>query len=100
MLSFPAVAAVACSFSELKTKTLAAFSSVFSDTLDDKPMSAQKMKIYLKDNCIPYRVSSPRPIPLRFQDPAQSEIAKHITSGVIIPCHEPTELVHACLFRA
>ena len=56
--SFPAVAAVARCYSELKTKTLSAFPDVFSDTLDSRPMCAQKMKIYLKDNCVPYRVSA------------------------------------------
>ena len=65
--SFPAVAAVAQCFKDVKTKTLAAFPSIFSDTLDNRLMSAKNMKIYLKDNCIPYRVSAPRPISLRFQ---------------------------------
>ena len=40
---FPAVAAVAQCFKDLKTKTLSAFPSVFSDTLDNKPMCAQRM---------------------------------------------------------
>ena len=57
--SFPAVAAVAQCFKNIKTKTLTDFPSVFSDTLDNRPMSAKNMKIYLKDNCIPYRVSAP-----------------------------------------
>ena len=55
--SFPAVAAVASCFSSLRTKTLSAFSSVFSDSLDKKPMCANNMKIFLKPNSIPYRVS-------------------------------------------
>ena len=49
------------------------------------------MKIYLKDNCIPYRFSAPRPIPLRFQEPANAELSKYISSGIIVPCSEPTE---------
>ena len=64
---------------------------MFSDTLDDKPMCAQRMRIHLKDKVTPYRVSAPRPIPLRFQEAASSEIAKHITSGIITPCDEPTD---------
>ena len=47
--SFPTVAAVAQCFKYLKTKTLSAYLSVFSDTLDNKPMCAQRMRIYLKD---------------------------------------------------
>ena len=56
------------------------------------------MKIYLKDNAIPYHVSAPRSIPLRFQEPANSEIARHINSGVIIPCEEPTEWCSPAFF--
>ena len=66
--SFPAVVAAAVTYNDIKTKTIAAFPQVFSDTLDDRPMSAEKMKIYLKENATPYRVSAPRPIPLRFQE--------------------------------
>ena len=29
--------------------------------------------------------------PLRFQEPANAEIAKYIASGIIVPCEEPTE---------
>ena len=65
--SFPAVAATASMYNDIKTKTIVAFSDVFSDTLDNKPMCAQKMKINLKQNAIPYHVSAPSPIPLRFQ---------------------------------
>ena len=76
--SFPAVAATASVYNDIKTKTIAAFSDVFSDTLDNKPMCAQKMKIYLKQNAIPYRVSAPRPIPLRFQE--QPTVKSLVTS--------------------
>ena len=61
-------------------------------------MCAQKMKIYLKYNCIPYHVSSPHTIPLRFQDLAQLEIAKHIASGVITPCDESTDWCSPAFF--
>ena len=57
--SFPAVAAVAQCYKDIKTKTLAVFLSVFSDTLDNKPMCVQKMHIHVKDTCVPYRVSAP-----------------------------------------
>ena len=83
--SFPAIAAVASCYNSLKTKILSAFPGVFSDTLDSRPMCAQRMKIYLKDNCVPYWVSAPRPIPLRFQEAANTEIAKYIASGIIAP---------------
>ena len=61
-------------------------------------MCAQRMKIFLKDNAVPYRVSAPRPIPLRFQEPAASKIAKHIASGIIVQCDEPTDWCSPAFF--
>ena len=58
--SFPVVAAAVSVYNDIKTKTIAAFPDVFSDTLDNKPMCAEKMKIYLKQNVVPYRVSGER----------------------------------------
>ena len=37
---FPAVAAAVGAYNDIKTKTIAAYPHVFSDTLDDKPMCA------------------------------------------------------------
>ena len=51
--TFPAVAAVASCFSSMRTKTLDNFSHVFSDSLDNKPMCAEKMKIFPKANSVP-----------------------------------------------
>ena len=96
--SFPAVTAAVSAYNDIKTKTIAAYPHVFSDTLDNKPMCAEKMKIFLKENAIPYRVSAPRPIPLRFQEPANSEIARYIKSGVIVPCDEPTDWCSPAFF--
>ena len=72
--TFPAVAAAASCFDSLRTKTLQTFSHVFSDNLDNRPMCADEMKIFLTANSVPYRVSAPRAIPLRFQEAANAEI--------------------------
>ena len=96
--SFPAVAAAISVYNDMKTKTIAAFPEVFSDTLDNKPMCAEKMKIYTKQNAVPYRVSAPRPIPLRFQEPANSEITRYIKSWMIVPCDEPTDWCSPAFF--
>ena len=96
--SFPVVSAVARCFQDLKTKSLSEFCTMFSDTLNDKPMCAQRMQIYLKDKVTPYLVSAPRPIPLRFQEAASSEIAKHIAYGIITPCDEPTDWCSPAFF--
>ena len=47
---------------------------------------------------MPYRVSAPCPIPLCFQEPANLEIARHIESGVIVPCDEPTDWCSPAFF--
>ena len=52
--SFPAVAAAAQCYQEIKTKKLNSFPLVFSDTLDERPMCAQKM------HCLLYTSPSPR----------------------------------------
>ena len=61
-------------------------------------MCAERMKIYLKENTVPYRVSAPRPIPLRFQESANSEIARYIKSGIIVLCVEPTDWCSPAFF--
>ena len=61
-------------------------------------MCAEKMKIFLKENAVPYRVSALRPIPLRFQEPANSEIARYAESGIITPCDEPTDWCSPAFF--
>ena len=61
-------------------------------------MCAQRMRIYLKDNSVPYHVSAPRPIPLRFQEPANAEISTYIASGIIVPCEEPTDWCSPAFF--
>ena len=56
------------------------------------------MKNYLKDNCVPYRVSAPRPIPLWFQEPTNVELSKYMSSGIIVLCSEPTEWCSPAFF--
>ena len=43
-------------------------------------------------------MSAPRPIPLRFQEPANAEISKYIASGIIVTCDKPTEWCSPAFF--
>ena len=61
-------------------------------------MCAQRMKFFLKDNAVSYRMSAPRPIPVRSQEPAASEITNHIASGIIVQCDEPTDWCSPAFF--
>ena len=40
------------------------YPEVFRDSLTEEPMNVPDMNIYLSDNAIPYRISTPRQVPL------------------------------------
>ena len=61
-------------------------------------MCSANENIYLKGNAAPYRVSAPRPIPLRFQEAAASKMDKHIASDIIAQCDEPTDWCSPAFF--
>jgi hypothetical protein len=61
-------------------------------------MQVPEVSIYLKDNPVPYRVSAPRSIPLRFQEAANTAIQDLISSKVIVPCDEPTDWCSPAFF--
>ena len=48
-------------------KIKADYSDVLGGKLKDKPMAGPPMHIHLKDNARPIRISTARPVPLRFQ---------------------------------
>ena len=50
--TFPAVAAAASCFASLRTKTLHSFLHVYSDSLENRPMCADEMKIFLNANSV------------------------------------------------
>ena len=49
------------------------------------------MLIYLKDNAKSFKITTPRPLPKLFEEAAQLEIDKHLTSGVLVKCDEPSD---------
>ena len=67
------------------------FPSVFRDELSTQSMNVGEMKIYLSPNYVPYRVSTPRQVPLRFQDTAEATVQDLIASKVITREMGPTE---------
>jgi transposase InsO family protein len=88
--SFPACANI----SRLKCATdliMDEFPSVFRDELSTQPMNVGEMKIHLSPNYVPYRVSTPRQVPLRFQETAEATVKDLIASKVITREMGPTE---------
>ena len=72
------------------TKIVKKFNTVFSDELSETPMKAPPMKIHLKDNAKPFRISTARQVPLRFKEESDKEVQSYIEKGVIVKVTEPT----------
>ena len=49
------------------------------------------MNIFLKENAISHCIFSPRLLPQLFEEIAQIQIDKPLTSGVLVKCDEPTD---------
>ena len=64
-------------------KLMKRFDTVFSDELSETPMKAPPMKINLKDNAKPFRISTARQVPLRFKEESDKEVQSYIDKGVI-----------------
>ena len=66
------------------SKLMKTFDSVFSDELSEEPMRAPAMKIHLKPNPKPLRISTARQVPLRFKEESDKEVQSYIDKGVIV----------------
>ena len=53
-------------------------------------MKAPPMKIHLKSNAKPFRISTARQVPLRFKEEIDKEVQSYIDKGVIVKVTEPT----------
>ena len=73
-----------------RSKILRKFDTVFSDELSEEPMRAPAMKIHLKPNAKPLRISTARQVPLRFKEESEKEVQSYIDKGVIVKVTEPT----------
>ena len=94
---FPAFTA-AVSSTSIQNYIFEKFSNVFKDSLTEEPMRTDPVHIHLKDNYVPYRVTSARQIPLRFREKADECVQELIKKSVIAPCHVPTEWCSPAFF--
>ena len=74
------------------------FSSVFRDELSKEPMDVGLMKIHLEECHIPYKVMTPRLVPLHFQQAADDTVASLIKAGVIVREDGPTDWCSPAFF--
>ena len=76
---------------ELVSDIMKEFPNVFRDKLGQLPMNVPKMRIVLSENAIPFRVSTARQVPLRFQEPANRTVEDLVKSKVIIREDDPQD---------
>ena len=82
----------------VKEVLLGEFPNVFSDSLPDKPMNVGSMKIHMMERVSPYKITTPRQIPQRYQEAADSTLQSLINSKVITECEEPTDWCSPAFF--
>ena len=61
-------------------------------------MNIPDMHIYLSEDAVPYRISTPRQVPLRFQEEAERTIIKLLEAGVIVRVEGPEPWCAPALF--
>ena len=97
--NFPASVSATVSES-IRNSILGEFPEVFKDTLSATPMNCPPMKIHLVENYIPYCISTPRQVPLRFQEMVDAVIADLMASKVIAREEGPSEWCSPAFFCA
>ena len=90
--TFPARISASASH-DLTLSIINDFPSVFVEKLElgQSPMNVPEIKIHLTDPYIPYRVSTARQVPLRFQTMAEKIVADLVKARVIEPESDPME---------
>ena len=64
---------------------------VFCDKLGELPMNVPKKKIVLTENAVPYRISTSRQVPLRFQRAAEKTVDDLVRLKVIVEEKNPQD---------
>ena len=69
--------------SQLKDEDVDEFPEVFRDTLTEEPMRVPEMRIKLRDNAVPYCITTRRQVPLSYQEAVAKMLDDLITSKII-----------------
>ena len=81
--AFPSASCSAISPSKLRDEIFSSFPTVYRDEITETPMVGDPVKIHLKDNATPFRISVARQIPLRFQEQAEKAIQNLLDLSLI-----------------
>ena len=75
----------------VKEEIVGEFPEVFRDTLTEKPMRVPEMRIELRDNAVPYCITTPRQVPLRYQESISNMLDDLVSSKIIAKETRPAE---------
>ena len=84
----------------IKDMLFTEYPNVYLTALPVEPMDIKKIRVYLVDGAVPYRVSTPRPIPLRYQEEAGKSVESLLKSEIITPAIGPTDWCSPAFFCA
>ena len=86
--NFPACVSATMSES-VKEEIVGEFPEVFRDTLTEKPMRVPEIE--LRENAVPYCITNPRQVPLRYQDSVSKMLDDLVSSKIIAKETRPAE---------
>ena len=66
----------------VKEQVVDEFPEIFRDTLTEEPMRAPEMRSKLCDNAVPYCITIPRQVPLRYQEAVSKMLDDLIISKI------------------
>ena len=99
--TFPCPLAVTRATSEAERLTsvlFGRFPDVMQDILKSTPMAEDEpMHVFLQGDVRPFKVSTPRKVPLAFQKEAEATIQDLLKRGVVAPVTVPTAWCSPCL---
>ena len=77
----------------------ASFPSVFDTSSTLKPMTGEAMNIPLKDDAVPFSLTTPRNIPYGWREKVKNKLQEMVKKGIIAEVTEPTEWCHEMVIQ-
>ena len=71
---------------------------MFRDTLKEEPMRVPEMRIELRENAVPYCITTPRQVPLRYQEAVSKMLDDLVSSKIIAKETRPAEWCSPAFF--
>ena len=96
---FPTAVCNTVDHRDVQAELINAYTDTISDELNPVPMqTGGNMHISLVDNCKPFKITTSRRVPLRFEKEANKVVDDLIAKQVIVPVKETTEWCSPAFF--